>query len=99
MKKMIIPVLAVVLAVSFSAFTPARKAYGTASSMYWYQVDPTSQKILAGTPLYVHAPKEAVETDCDDTGDDDCLRGFSLPQNTASDISSRGQEQIFVTPQ
>ena len=98
MKKMIIPVLAVILAVSFSAFTPARKAQSNASSMYWYEVDRTSQKILAGTPLYVHAPKAEVETDCNDTGDDDCLRGFVLPQNTANDIDSRGQEQIFVTP-
>lgn len=99
MKKMIIPVLAVVLAVSFSAFTPARKATSTASSMYWYQVDRASQKILAGTPLYVHAPKAEVETDCNDAGEDDCLRGFTLPQNTTNDISSRGQEQIFTTPQ
>jgi hypothetical protein len=98
MKKFAIPFLALILAVGFSAFkAPKQSDKADSPVMYWYEVDQFSQRILAGTPVYAHSPKEDVVTPCDDDGEDDCLRGFFVPQNTTSDIYSGGDAQIRVS--
>lgn len=100
MKKFLVPLLALVLAVGFSAFTSAKKVQKpSGASMYWYAVDQPSQKILAGTPLFAHTPRAQVQTDCADNGEEDCLRGFFNAQNTSADISDPGDEQIRVSDQ
>lgn len=95
MKKFAIPVLALVMAIAFSAFKAPKQHHG--QQLYWYKVDFASQTIMAGTPLSAYDFKENVPTDCQDNGDADCLRGFQNVQNTSSTIYARGDEQIETT--
>ena len=97
-KKFGIGMLAVVLAVSFSAFTASNKGntVGTKTAdMYWYQV--VNNQIPQNATHVEFGPKseaEALEL-CDPGTSRDCLRGFNTQLNTsAGPVSAPGDDQI-----
>jgi hypothetical protein len=100
MKKFLVPAVAMIMAIVFSAFTApkAKTAEGFVGERYWYPVDESSQVILQGTqPFY--GLKSQVETPCQDNDPNlDCYRGFDTPINTSmGDVSAVGDEQIKRT--
>lgn len=84
MKKNIFALVAVLMAVVFSAFTispePSRQTT-TEDNLYWYYVD---QDGNLGAAI---SSSQLTKTDilgmivCDDTVDPDCARGYSTPQS------------------
>ena len=99
MKKYLVPFVALILAISFSAFTAPAQAHKKPldQSYYWYEVDKPSQKIVAGTLLYAHAEKSVVPTECLDAASNDCLRGFSTPRTFSEDSMEAGDATIRFT--
>ncbi len=97
MKKYLLGIFAIVLAVGFSAFTTIKSetAARAQAQLYWYQVDEQSQVILEDTPLFDHAERASLTHTCADEGDLDCLRGFEFPQDTEEGpIFDIGEDQI-----
>ena len=83
-KKLILPMLAVLLAVGFSAFTKdSHKCNSNAGEdeLYWYKIDGSGN---IGLPLNSEAlsTKSEVftEADCPDVSGDDCARGYEETQ-------------------
>ena len=100
-KKFGMGMLAVLMAVGFSAFT-APKSTGTTGAQsverYWYKV--VSGAIPQNAPLFDHAAKAAVTSPCSAGMTRDCLRGFTLEQNTSNGpINASGDEQIKTNQQ
>jgi|GEM_PF-3113139 len=82
MKKLIFPMLAVIIAVSASAFTTVKEHnHNKFASLYWYKVTydamhPTGT-IVNASDFYVQSEKSQVNSPCDPGTAKDCLRGFS----------------------
>jgi phage-related tail fiber protein len=98
MKKLIIPMLAAIMAVSASAFTtvknnPVKKA----AALYWYEVTydashPTGT-IAASSDFYVQSEKSQVISPCVAGTEKDCLRGFASALTTYPN-NAVGTDQI-----
>jgi hypothetical protein len=98
MKKNVLGLFAIVLAISLSAFNTIHKEKTTGTPFYWYQVSGTS---TIGSTLN---PSAAVDkptamsdlTNCDDQATDNCLFGSTnanLPNNT--NIGTPDPEQLI----
>lgn len=94
MKKFLLPMLAVLLAVGFSAFTQSNhqcKAKAVEDELYWYRID-ANGKIGSALNSGVLSTKTEVFTEagCPDETGDDCARGYEEQQTfgaTAPSVS------------
>lgn len=100
-KKFGMGMLAVVMAIGFSAFTAPKSTKSTdvkTMELYWYEVQ--SGVIPQDALLFDHAEKTAVSSPCTAGTTRDCLRGFEQEQNTADGpISAAGNDQIKTNQQ
>jgi hypothetical protein len=92
MKKYVLGMIAVILAISFSAFTTAKKAKATEGSYYWYPVKPNSSDIdhtaLINPTSAKYTKSELDGLDlipCPEHSGTDCMRGFDDVQTTDND--------------
>ncbi len=79
MKKYLLSLFAILLAVGFSAFTPAPKATTGQNALYWYWED---TKILISDEPSVEPPNE-----CELTGDPLCAYGCVSNTETQPEIN------------
>lgn len=84
MKRNIFALMAVLVALVFSAFTsipekPAGSA--TEDSLYWYYVDANGNLDVAISGSQLTKSQVLDMIDCDDTAAIDCARGYSTPQS------------------
>jgi hypothetical protein len=84
MKKFLLPMLAILLAVGFSAFTTDNRESKTDAiqdELYWYRID-ASGKIGSALNSEVLSTKTEVFTEagCPDETGDDCARGYEETQ-------------------
>lgn len=81
MKKQIFSLIAIVIAISASAFTTVKKSVHKVAPLYWYEVTydashPTGA-VLSSGDLYTQDEKSNVSSPCASGTVKDCLRGFS----------------------
>ncbi|MFA6245317.1 MAG: hypothetical protein WC615_00160 [Mucilaginibacter sp.] len=86
MKKQILGLIAIIIAVSASAFTTVKTPFHKTAALYWYQVTydtahPTGA-VLSSSDLYTQDEKANVASPCDPGTSKDCLRGFSSQIST-----------------
>lgn len=84
MKKVLLPMVALFLAIGFSAFTISNRANNSKAvedELYWYRID-GSGNIGAALNSGTLATKTevATEADCPDVTGDDCARGYEDTQ-------------------
>ena len=101
MKKSIVAIVAVVLAIAASAFTltktTVKNNHKHLPDLYWYEVTydamHPSGYIPNSSAFYVQAPKDQVSSPCPAGTAKDCLRGFASAL-TSYPNSSPGSDQI-----
>lgn len=99
MKKYFFSLLAVVLAIGFSAFTPAtKKSDKPEQLLYWYYVNSDfatvePQNEVSDEPLEKSEAQGMVT--CAGTSSNDCARGFSQPLQSST--TSIGTDRIKRT--
>jgi uncharacterized protein YxeA len=98
MKKSIIPMLAIIIAISASAFTTVKNNnHKKAAALYWYEVTYDAGHpggtIAASSDFYVQSEKSQVNSPCDAGTVKDCLRGFAS-QLTSYPNNAPGTDQI-----
>jgi hypothetical protein len=75
MKKQILSLFIVVLAVGFSAFTTIQHHAKSTDNAFWYKVDPTSNEVIAE---YGFVSRESAESSSGCSGTNaDCDKGYS----------------------
>jgi hypothetical protein len=94
MKRYVLGIAAVILAISFSAFTIAPKAVtNSRAGENWYPVSPTTQLTTSSTATYTSFTKAQVISaqSCNDTKTIVCFVGStgSVPVGTAASSFSR----------
>jgi hypothetical protein len=83
MKKYLLGIFAIVIAIGFSSFTTAKQKKGVA--LHWYDVTYTvaypNGAIMGGqgTPSYIGFVEKSSLDNCDTPPEVDCQRGFSSP--------------------
>lgn len=102
MKKYVVGIFAVVLAIGFSAFTSVPKKAATLETPYfWYHVDAnqTDGPVINGGGKITKSQALAMEyTDCPDQGADFCLYGSlsnSVPDNSSLGTPAADQAVRF----
>lgn len=84
MRKYLLGLFAVVMAVSLSAFTSAKSTNGAKKSapLYWFDYDETS-----GTGAYLDYGERSlfINFECDQTTGIDCRRGYTVMDLVAGD--------------
>ncbi|MFA6083426.1 hypothetical protein [Mucilaginibacter sp.] len=98
MKKQILGVLAIVIAVTASAFTTSHNvAHKKKAALYWYKVTYDAMHTGGYIPnedaFYVQSEKSQVNSPCASGTVKDCLRGFSS-ELTSFPESSGGTDDI-----
>jgi hypothetical protein len=98
MKKSIIPMLAVIIAVGASAFTTVKNHnHKKLASLYWYEVTYDAAHpggtIASSSDFYTQSEKSQVISPCDAGTAKDCLRGFVSPL-TSYPNNAAGTDQI-----
>ena len=91
MKKFLLPMLAILLAVGFSAFTKdnrERKTNAEQDELYWYRI--VNGKIGSALNSEVLSTKTEVFTEagCPDETGDDCARGYEETQTLGANAAS-----------
>jgi len=92
-------IVAVVLAISFSAFTVPNKAKmeKKVTDRYWYFFNYSTGYLNGEISAEVMSKLDAIEaTECDhdDEYTIDCARGYDLPQNPVDQNPGPGDEQV-----
>ncbi len=96
MKKYLLGLFAMVIAIGFSAFTPQKKIVKNSweTPLIWYTIDTDGSLGVAydGTTEYT---KSEVVTLCEDQDDIDCMRGYDTEQfdfvNSAPGVSEEDE--------
>ena len=95
MKKHLLSLIAIVLAIGFSAFTIPKKGNGTNQALYWYYVDndmiTVNPNNRVSTSQIEKSAAQAIVT-CEGETLNDCARGFDYV--LTSSTTSSGLEQI-----
>lgn len=84
-KKFGIGMLAIVLAVSFSAFTAVKKELPQKFDepvLYWYTLDVANQEVPRYATPFAQTEKSNISSPCDPGAAVDCVRGFDHILNT-----------------
>jgi hypothetical protein len=96
MKKYLLGIFAIVIAVSLSAFTSSAKHSASSKTLdgfYWYMVDDASGLAKVSSPAFGGAQATQTFADthspCDAGSTRDCIRGYS--SQLTADESSEGQ--------
>ena len=87
MRKYVLGLFAIVMAVSLSAFTSAKKGSGKTQDLYWFVYTPGT-----GVGTYLdHGEKSEFEVaDCNDDLGTDCRRGYPITALTNQSNPSQG---------
>ena len=95
MKKYLLSVMAIIFAISFSAFTAPKKTNKTNQGLYWYYVNSDMTTVnhtnRVSTSLIEKSEAEGIVT-CDGNTANDCARGFDF--QLTSTTTDSGLEQI-----
>lgn len=95
--KFSIPALALILGLSFSAFTTATKAITpTKASLNWYTYDASTTKLTVF--LGLEDRSTAISTNCPDAAGTQCARGYNAPQPLNVAGAGNGQDNIQKNP-
>lgn len=110
MKKNLLAIIAVVAALSLSAFTPSKVAptkEGNSFTLYHYWIyNPNTGEL--GTYLgqfdSVTDRDQMISVDCPDEGSEDCIRGYASPFNQSNppegaEIESEKQDALVFDPE
>lgn len=102
MKKQLFGILALVLAIGFSAFTPHKNSAAANNAKqtdyYWYAFDDANDKVVGSLIDYAEAYEVKTGTCTEDAGDVECLRGFNstlAPEEIGSSPAPSGVDFIY----
>lgn len=103
MKKYFLPVLAVVLAIGFSAFTAPKKIKSNKEDtyLYWYFYDLPNDKLAGQIGDVPQLHREAVyATGCTDhpLGTFECARGYEFEQYPYQESPGVGNDRVVEIP-
>ena len=95
MKKHLFGLVALVLAISVSAFTAPKKIEKTEQALYWYSVNSDMTTVDPQNLLYpsqIEGPAAEALVECEGNTSNDCARGFQ--SQLSSSTTDIGLEQI-----
>ncbi|QQL49890.1 hypothetical protein [Mucilaginibacter ginkgonis] len=96
MKKQLFGFLAIIIALSASAFTTVKSSAHRTAVLHWYTVDYSSNPsgvINSSSDEYTVSEKSQVVSPCDEGTQKDCLRGFTN-ELTSFPTTAMGADQI-----
>lgn len=98
MKKYLLGLFAVILAIGFSAFTNVHHSKNkTETPYYWYEVNNVLSETDGATvnPDGKEIKDDMLSAPCDDSGSPVCLAGFSSEVPSGTSISGLGSDRII----